>query len=125
MRAFALLAALLCAAPVYAGEAPLSRVETNFAFYCAQCHGENGDASGPNASKQFEVLPADLTDGPYMSKFTDDQIFRTLTLGGPANNLSSLMPPWGNLLSKDERRELVRHIRKLCRCEGIGQPAAK
>lgn len=120
MRLAAILAVLAVFAPTWAGAAELSRVETNFRFLCAQCHGENGDATGPNASKQFEVLPANLTDGPYMAKFTDDQIFRTLTFGGPANNLSSLMPPWGNRLSEEERWELVRHIRKLCRCEGIG-----
>jgi len=98
----------------------LPRVERNFRFLCAQCHGVNGDGKGPNASKQLEVMPADLTDGAYMAKFTDQQIFRTLTYGGPANNLSSLMPPWGNRLSEEERWELIRHIRKLCRCKGIG-----
>ncbi|MDH4228224.1 MAG: c-type cytochrome [Nitrospirota bacterium] len=99
----------------------LSRVETNFQFLCAQCHGAKGNATGPNASKQLEVLPADLTDPVYMAKFTDDQIFRTLTFGGPVNNLSSLMPPWGNRLSDDERHELVRYIRAvLCKCKGGG-----
>jgi cytochrome c oxidase cbb3-type subunit 3 len=121
-----LLALLLLASPAAAwgaGAAP-SRVEGNFLFLCAQCHGVTGEGDGPNASKQFEVLPANLTDGGYMSKFTDDQIFRTLTFGGPANNLSTLMPPWGNRLSRDERWELVRYIRKLCRCEGIGGPGS-
>jgi len=98
----------------------LPRVELNYQFLCAQCHGRFGNATGPNASKKFEVLPADLTDGQYMAKFTDDQIFRTLTYGGPANNLSTLMPPWGNRLMPEERRELVRYIRVLCECEGVG-----
>ncbi len=116
---------VLAAEPVAIAPAPSlpkERVLQNFFFLCAQCHGEQGDATGPNASKQFEVLPADLTDGDYMAKFTDRQIFRTLTFGGPANNLSSLMPPWGNRLSEEERWELVRYIRTLCRCEGIGGP---
>jgi len=117
-----LLALLLAALPTAAWgqDAAPSRVEGNFLFLCAQCHGVTGDGTGPNASKQLEVLPADLTDGAYMSRFTDDQIFRTLTFGGPANNLSTLMPPWGNRLSREERWELVRYIRTLCRCEGIG-----
>jgi len=106
-----------------AGAEEPQRVKDNYAFLCAQCHGEHGDASGPNASRQFEVLPADLTDGQYMSKFTDHQIFRTLTYGGPANNLSTLMPPWGNRLSEEERWELVRHIRVLCDCKGISDEA--
>lgn len=116
----AVLAALLLAAPAWAGQKPLTHVEQNYLFLCAQCHGVEGDGRGPNASKQLEVVPADLTDGAYMAKFTDDQIFRTLTFGGPANNLSSLMPPWGNRLSREERWELVHYIRTLCRCSGIG-----
>ncbi|MFQ5508428.1 MAG: c-type cytochrome [Leptospirillia bacterium] len=130
MRFFAICLVLLMPVGVWAAEpelennASLTRVETNFRFLCAQCHGVQGDATGPNASKQFEVLPADLTDGPYMSKFTDDQIFRTLTFGGPANNLATLMPPWGNRLTEEERWELVHHIRKLCRCKGIGSAGA-
>jgi mono/diheme cytochrome c family protein len=120
------LAMALLVAPAWAaqGAEPGTRVKQNFLFLCAQCHGVNGDGTGPNASKQLEVLPANLTDGAYMSKFTDEQIFRTLTFGGPANNLSTLMPPWGNRLSAEERWELVHYIRTLCRCEGIGSEEA-
>jgi mono/diheme cytochrome c family protein len=121
------LAGMLLAAPAWGDDdagGPGTRVKQNFLFLCAQCHGVNGDGMGPNASKQLEVLPANLTDGAYMAKFTDEQIFRTLTFGGPANNLSSLMPPWGNRLSREERWELVRYIRTLCRCEGIGPEEA-
>jgi len=125
-----LLATLLWGTPALAeaGAKPvdskrLSRVGLNYQFVCAQCHGEFGNATGPNASKKFEVLPADLTDGQYMAKFTDDQIFRTLTYGGPANNLSTLMPPWGNRLMPEERWELVRYIRVLCQCKGVGAQA--
>jgi mono/diheme cytochrome c family protein len=121
--ALACLAAALVAvlpAPAGAADAPASRVERNYQFLCAQCHGVHGDGMGPNASKELEVLPANLTDAAYMAKFTDAQIFRTISFGGPANNLSTLMPPWGNRLSREERWELVRYIRTLCRCEGIG-----
>jgi mono/diheme cytochrome c family protein len=116
----AVLAAGLLALPAWAADKPPLHVEQNFLFLCAQCHGVKGDGHGPNASNQLEVVPADLTDGDYMAKFTDEQIFRTLTFGGPANNLSSLMPPWGNRLSREERWELVHYIRSLCRCSGIG-----
>lgn len=121
MRALAavLLGALLPAAG-WAADKPLTHVEQNYLFLCAQCHGVEGDGKGPNASKRLEVVPADLTDGAYMAKFTDDQIFRTITHGGPVNNLSSLMPPWGNRLSREERWELVHYIRTLCHCTGIG-----
>lgn len=116
-RALVVLAAcLLPGLPAFAAEAPA--VKDTFQYLCAQCHGTRGDGHGPNASHQLEVQPADLTDADYMSRFTDDQIVRTVTFGGPANGLSSLMPPWGNRLSSEEIRGLVRHIRTLCRCEG-------
>jgi len=124
-RAWIVLAACLVPAlPAFAAEMP--PVADTFQFLCAQCHGTLGDGKGPNASHQLEVQPADLTDAAYMAKFTDAQMVRTITLGGPANNLSSLMPPWGNRLTADEITGLVRHIRTLCRCRGPeeapGQP---
>lgn len=124
MRLLILLAAALwLPASAWAAE-PLSRVEENYQFRCAQCHGVHADGKGPNVSEVFEAQPANLTDATYMSKFTDQQIFRTLTYGGPINNLSSLMPPWGGALSEEERWELVRYIRTLCGCRGAGPETA-
>jgi mono/diheme cytochrome c family protein len=120
VRWIAVLFALLVAAPAWA-EDP---IPDTFGFLCAQCHGVHGDGKGPNASPSLEAQPADLTDPVYMAKFTDDQIVRTITFGGPANDLSSLMPPWGNRLSGEEIRGLVRYIRTLCRCRGPGAGVA-
>lgn len=126
MRRLVLLAVLLplcaLAAPARAGDAP-DPVADTFQFLCAQCHGVRGDGKGPNATPSFEARPADLTDPVYMAKFTDAQIVRTLTFGGPANDLSSLMPPWGNRLSREEIVGLVRYIRTLCRCRGPSSEA--
>jgi cytochrome c oxidase cbb3-type subunit 3 len=116
VRWIAVLFALLVAAPAWA-EDP---IPDTFQFLCAQCHGVKGNGKGPNASPSLEAQPADLTDPVYMAKFTDDQIVRTITFGGPANDLSSLMPPWGNRLSREEIRGLVRYIRTLCACRGPG-----
>jgi cytochrome c oxidase cbb3-type subunit III len=119
------LAAGLLAAPARAADAPAAApapppapAADTFQFLCAQCHGVHGDGTGPNASPSLEAQPANLTDPVYMAKFTDAQIARTLTLGGPANDLSSLMPPWGNRLSREEILGLVRYIRTLCGCRG-------
>lgn len=121
MRRFAVVLACLLAAPAWAAEAH-DPVADTFQFLCAQCHGVHGDGTGPNATPQFEAPPADLTDPVYMAKFTDAQIVRTITLGGPANDLSTLMPPWGNRLSREEVKALVRYIRTLCRCREPGAP---
>jgi len=124
-RTILALVACLVAAPAGAvhasADAPAPAADT-FQFLCAQCHGVHGDGVGPNASPSLEAQPANLTDPVYMAKFTDAQIARTLTLGGPANDLSSLMPPWGNRLSREEILGLVRYIRTLCGCRGPAEP---
>lgn len=119
MRTLLILALLLAVAAPAQSE-NMSRVEANYQFFCAQCHGVKGDGEGVNAQPFMEAPPATLSDPDFMGKFTDEQIFRTLTFGGPVNNLSSLMPPWGNRLTPEERRELIRYIRHLCKCKGPG-----
>ena len=90
---------------------------TNYNWYCAQCHGEGGKGDGPNAGKDLPVAPRNLTKKEEMVKFSEEMIFNTLTKGGPANNLSSLMPPFGNVLTSDERKALAKMVRtKFCKC---------
>jgi len=123
VRRAAVVLACLLAGPAWAAEVP-DPVADTYQFLCAQCHGVHGDGTGPNATPSLEAQPADLTDPAYMAKFTDAQIVRTVTFGGPANDLSSLMPPWGNRLSRDEVLGLVRYIRTLCRCRGPAEAPA-
>lgn len=87
----------------------------NFEWYCAQCHGPKGAGDGINAVKELPVGPMNLTKGKLMKKFTSDQITNTLTHGGPINTLDSLMPPWGDRLTKDEIKDLVLYVRSLCK----------
>ena len=68
--------------------------ETNFKWLCVQCHGVKGQGDGVNVTKDLPVSPRNLTDKKDMDTFSDDQMFNTLTKGGPANNLSSFMPPF-------------------------------
>ena len=58
-----------------------------------------------------------LTDGRDMSQFSDEDILRTITRGGGASDLSPIMPPWGHTLPAGEIRDLVDHVRKLCKCQ--------
>jgi len=89
----------------------------NYNWYCAQCHGDAGTGDGPNAGKDLPVAPRNLTKKEEMAKFSEEMIFNTLTKGGPANNLSSLMPPFGNVLTSDERKALSKLVRaEFCKC---------
>lgn len=99
-----------------AGKAYAASAKQNFEHYCGQCHGLDGKGKGVNATKDLPVAPRDLTDSSDLGSFTDDQITNTLTKGGVVNELSPIMPPWGNTLSKDEIKELVQFVRGLCKC---------
>ncbi|MBR34882.1 MAG: hypothetical protein CMH78_05350 [Nitrospinae bacterium] len=92
--------------------------KTNLHWYCAQCHGENGKGDGVNSSMDLPIWPllrdfygrklANAED--MLNKDNEDRIFNIITKGGPANNLSPLMPPFGNSLAEDERRALAKLI---------------
>ena len=99
-------------------EEPASRVSAaeNFRWYCIQCHGPKGDGKGVNNTKKLPVNPRNLTDGEDMAQFSDEDMVRTITRGGGASDLSPIMPPWGNVFTKQEIRDLVALIRKMCNC---------
>ncbi len=90
----------------------------NFAWYCVQCHGPRGDGTGINNSRsaKLPVSPRNLTDGKDMAQFSGADMERTITRGGGASDLSAIMPPWGNVFTREEILGLVAHVRKLCKC---------
>ncbi len=106
-------------APLFAvAEEPANRVsaQENFRWYCIQCHGPTGDGKGVNNTEKLPVSPRNLTDGKDMAQFSDEDMVRTITRGGGASDLSPIMPPWGNVFTKQEIRDLVALIRKMCDC---------
>lgn len=111
---FAAFAALAVLAPAsFAATA-----KENYGFYCAQCHGLEGKGDGPNATKNQPVEPRDHTSAYEMNKLTDNDIIEAITGGGEAVSKSSLMPPFGKTLTKDEIAELKDYLRKMCDCKG-------
>ena len=104
-------------APTRAEESA-SRVnaQENFRWYCIQCHGPTGDGKGVNNTRKLPVSPRNLTDGKDMAQFSDEDMMRTITHGGGASDLSPIMPPWGNVFTNQEIRDLVALIRKMCNC---------
>lgn len=99
----------------FAKQAIGATAEENFQWYCAQCHDQDGTGRGINATK-FTGTPRNFTDPKKMTKITDEQIFNVITGGGPANTVSSGMPPWGNVLTSDEIKNLIKYIRTFCKC---------
>ncbi len=101
---------------VEAGSA--AEVEQVFKFYCAQCHGLDGDGKGPNVTKDFPVSPRNFTSAAEMNKLSDADVRNVILDGGPALSKSPMMPPWSKTLSAEDVDALIKYLRKLCQCEG-------
>jgi cytochrome c oxidase cbb3-type subunit 3 len=96
-----------------------------YQFYCAQCHGEKGDGKGVNATEDLPTQPKDFTSPKNLPVFSDKQIINTIAHGGPREQLSFIMPSWGNILSEEEIELLRAHLRGICQCKFDPEAAAK
>lgn len=108
-----MLAALLAllAVPAHARETAAD----NYRAYCVQCHGTQGNGKGINV-RDMSVIPRDHTDAKAMSGRSDDMLFKVIKEGGVSISKSVLMPPWGATFTDEEIRDLVQHLRMLCKC---------
>ena len=84
---------------------------------CASCHGARGAGDGFNAPF-LPVAPTAHDDSAAMSLRPDDTLYDGIHAGGWILGKSHLMPAFGASLSDREKRDLVRYMRELCRCEG-------
>ncbi len=83
-----------------------------YALYCTTCHGKTGKGDGP-AAAAFPTQPADHTDAAYMGTLSDADIYKVIQKGGAAVGKSALMAPWGGVLSEQQLRDVVAHVRQL------------
>ncbi|MGH7895996.1 MAG: FTR1 family protein [Candidatus Binatia bacterium] len=81
------------------------RGQALFAENCASCHGEHGGGDGAE-SRRLALTPANFTDRAFMRAETPDDFFNVLTLG----RRRSGMPAWGDVLSLQERWDVIRFV---------------
>ena len=74
---------------------------------CAKCHGLEGLGNGPSVGSLSTQSGLNLTAEELQAK-SDEEILATISQGKGAE-----MPPWGLLLTLEEREALVAHIRLL------------
>ncbi len=74
--------------------------------YCAKCHGLNGNGAGPSAHG-FSTNPRQLWAWHNADPSADPYLFWMITNG------RTDMPPWGVILSENERWDLVNYIKTL------------
>ena len=89
-----------------------------FRTHCATCHGAGGRGDGPGGAG-LPRPPADLT-APHTAQHTAGDMFWWLTHGIPAGG----MPPFGAVLSEDERWDLINFVRTLAAGEQARQMTA-
>lgn len=97
-------------------QSDLSYVESQgkhlFLRYCATCHGDEAQGDGQNASN-LNPPPPDMAT----SKNTRDVALlrKVITEGSAAVGRSSLSPPWGRSLSRQQIEYLVAYCQSLSR----------
>jgi cytochrome c553 len=87
------------------------RARQMFSTVCATCHGMSGRGDGP-ASENLNPKPRDYTDAKWQASVSDDDLRKTILLGGQATGKSAMMP--GQPQLKDDPQTLdglVRIIR--------------
>ena len=95
----------------YAGNVDAAAAQSLFNERCVVCHGTEGKGNGP-ASSALNPRPRDYTDRAWQATVTDDQLRKTIQLGGAAVGKSPLMPASPDL---DEKPDVVEGLVKIVR----------
>ena len=91
------------------------RGEQLYTRYCAVCHGIKGTGEGRNAPylEQMGRAPRDHTDGWYMNRLSDAELYRAISEGKLREGEPPFMPWWGYTLQPQDIWDLVAFIRSL------------
>jgi mono/diheme cytochrome c family protein len=79
------------------------KAQQMFMTVCATCHGADGSGNGP-AAETLNPKPRNYTDPAWQATVTDDDLRKTILLGGQAVGKSPMMP--GNPQLKDDAETL-------------------
>jgi mono/diheme cytochrome c family protein len=90
----------------YGGD-DLTHGEDVYRAECAECHGPNGEGDGERAAELTRPV-IDLTDPIELTTLSDDALYSLVTEG-----VGDQMPAFGDDLSEDDRRAVVRYLRSL------------
>jgi hypothetical protein len=118
MRRVFMVLVLLCAARSAAAQQQRipTTIPEKWNAWCARCHGLDG--VGKVAVPTVPVEPMDFSDCKIATAEPDADWEMAITHGGPAVGLSSQMPAFGDVLSPEDVRSFVGHIRGFCKETG-------
>jgi mono/diheme cytochrome c family protein len=90
---------------------PAVTAKAMFETVCATCHGADGTGNGP-AAANLNPKPRNYTDPAWQASVTDEDIKKTILLGGQGVGKSPMMPGQPQLRQEPEvLDELVKIIR--------------
>jgi mono/diheme cytochrome c family protein len=90
---------------------PAAQAKRIFKTKCVVCHGETGKGDGPGAAS-LTPKPRNYSDAEWQKSVTDEQLKKTILLGGAGVGKSAGMPANSELRGKDAvLDELVKLIR--------------
>lgn len=95
----------------FSGKIDMDKAQVMFNERCAACHGTEGKGNGP-ASIALNPKPRNYTDKAWQAATTDEQLRKTILLGGAAVGKSPIMPASPDL---DEKPEVVEGLVKIVR----------
>ena len=92
--------------PIPASAESNARGEKLYVQYCSKCHGMTGSGTGPSAHG-FSTNPRQLWTWHNADASSDAYLFWFITNG------RTDMPPWGVILSENERWDLVNYVKTI------------
>lgn len=95
----------------FKGKIDMDKAQVIFNERCAACHGTEGKGNGP-ASAALNPRPPNYTDKAWQAAVTDEQLRKTIVMGGAAVGKSPIMPASPDL---DEKPEVVEGLVKMVR----------
>ena len=77
------------------------QAQAMFSTICANCHGADGTGNGPSAPT-LNPKPRNYTDPAWQASVTDDDLRKTILLGGQGIGKSGMMPGQSQLKNQPE-----------------------
>ena len=93
-------------------------------FYtqCVWCHADATPA-GPSNRSNLNPMAALMNDGSALNGQSDEYLENIITLGGSAMSKPAMMPPYGQVLTRQEIQDVIAYARAIA--QPLYEPPAR
>ncbi|MFQ5577080.1 MAG: c-type cytochrome, partial [Anaerolineae bacterium] len=92
--------------PFYGDGEAIAAGKIIFETNCVACHGPEGKGNGP-AAAALNPKPANLANAEMMGEMSDGYAFWRVSEGGVGDPFNSAMPAWKELLTEEQRWQVL------------------